>query len=393
MPLDIVLGIASLSRMNNDRHLVPVIFRAVLVLAAIGLASCTDRSYTPVTPEALQVGTPKTIFAATVRERGPDDSFGSGRSDSYSLLELTVSIPPSHQPGQLDFAYAKPDPHTQFTMAGRRVFDDPADFRARLKEEVGRLPRDQREVTVFVHGFNSTQAETAFRAAQLAQDIQLPGAMMIFSWPSKGNPLGYAYDEDSVLFARDGLEKMLRQIRSAGVGRIVLVAHSMGSQLVMETLRQIEIQTPGWSAANLNGVVLMSPDLDVDVFKSQMSRIKDVPQPFIVFVSSKDKLLSISSRLRGTHSSERLGNLSSLDAVTGLPINIVDTTAFSDDAVSSHLVVGTSPALIAMLNSARQTANAFGRDKVLLDNLLPGKVSKSDGTTQIDLRNASAEDR
>lgn len=364
-----------------------------MVLAVIGLIACTDRSYTPVTPEALQVGTPKTIFAATVRERGPDDSFGPGRSDSYSLLELTISIPPNHQPGQLDFAYAKPDPRTQFTMAGRRVFDEPADFRARIKAEIGHLPRDQREVTVFVHGFNSTQAETAFRAAQLAHDIQLPGATMVYSWPSQGNPLGYAYDEDSVLFARDGLEKMLRQIRSAGVGRIVLVAHSMGSHLVMETLRQIEIQTPGWSATNLNGVVLMSPDLDIEVFKSQMNRIKDVPQPFIVFVSSKDKLLNISSRLRGTHSSERLGNLSSLDAVSGLPINIVDTTAFSDDAVSSHLVVGTSPALIAMLNSARQTANSFGRDKVLLDNLLPGKVSRSGGTTQIDLRNARAEDR
>lgn len=393
MPLDIALGIASLSQMNKDKKLMRVFFRAVLVLAAIGLIACTDRSYTPVTPEALLVGTPKTIFAATVREPGPDNSFGTGRSDGYSLLELTVSIPPNHQPGQLNFAYAKPDPQTQFTMAKRRVFDDPADFRARLKEEMGHLPYNQREVSVFVHGFNSTQAESAFRAAQLAQDIQLPGATMIYSWPSQGNPLGYAYDEDSVLFARDGLERMLRQIRTARVGRIVLVAHSMGSQLVMETLRQIEIQTPGWSAANLNGVVLMSPDLDLDVFKSQMNRIENVPQPFIVFVSSKDKLLSISSRLRGTRSSDRLGNLSSLDAVAGLPISIIDITAFSDDAVSSHLVAGTSPALIAMLNSARQTAKSYGRDRILIDNILPGNVSINSGTTQVSLLNTPAEDR
>ena len=370
-----------------------VLFRAVIGIGLVFNASCSDRTFTPVMPKALDFGSPKSIFVATIRDPLPDGGYGPGRSDHYTLLELTVSIPPNHQPGQLDFAYANPDPETQFTMAGRQVFDNSSAFHTRLKAEVAHLPRDQREVTVFVHGFNSTQAETAFRAAQLAKDIQLPGATMIYSWPSQGNPLGYAYDEDSVLFARDGLERMLRQIRSAGVGRVVLIAHSMGSQLVMETLRQIEIQTPGWSAANLNGVVLMSPDLDVEVFRSQMNRIADVPQPFIVFASSKDKLLNISNRLRGSHNSARLGSLTSLDAVSGLPINIIDTTAFSDDAVSSHLVAGTSPALITILNSARKTADAFGRDTVSLGNLLPGQVTKADGTTQVSLRNTTADER
>ena len=367
--------------------------RVVLGIAVVGIAACTDRSFTPITPSALMIGTPKTIFAATTREPGPDLSFGPERSDSYSLLELTVSIPPNHQPGKLDFAYAKPDPEKQFTMAGRRVFASPEEFKTRLRSEIGELPKDQREVTVFVHGFNSTQAETAFRAVQLAEDIQLPGVTMIYSWPSQGNPLGYAYDGDSVLFARDGLEQMLRQIRSAGIGRIILVAHSMGSQLVMETIRQIELQSPGWSANNLNGVVLMSPDLDVDVFRSQMNRIDDVPQPFLVFVSSKDKLLNISARLRGTHTSERLGNLSSLDAVAGLPIDIVDTTAYSNDAESAHLVAGTSPALIAILNSARRTAETFGRENLSIENLLPGKVSHSGETTQVSLSSSLADDR
>ncbi|WP_369410546.1 alpha/beta hydrolase [Parasedimentitalea denitrificans] len=344
-------------------------------------------------PKALEVGTPKTIFAATVRKLSPDGGFGPGRSDHFNLLELTVSIPPNHKPGQLDFAYANPDPEKQFTMAGRHVFNGAEEFRSRIRTLVSGLPKEHREVTVFVHGFNSTQAETAFRAAQLAEDIQLPGATMIYSWPSQGNPLGYAYDGDSVLFARDGLEKMLRQVRSARVGRINLVAHSMGSQLVMETIRQIEIQTPGWSADNLNGVVLMSPDLDIDVFRSQMNRIQDVPQPFLVFVSSKDKLLNISARLRGTHTSERLGNITSLDAVAGLPIDIVDTTSYSDDAESTHLVAGTSPALIAMLNSARKTADAFGRENLSIEKLLPGKVSYNDGTTQVSLANSASGNR
>lgn len=369
------------------------LIRVVVATAIIAVTACTDRSYTPITPEALDVGTPKSIFAVSTREATPDGSFGPLRSDDLSLLELTVSIPPSHLPGHLEFAYAKPDPNTQFTMAGRRVFSTQTEFNTRLKTEVNQLPADQREVTVFVHGFNSTQAETAFRAAQLAQDIQLPGATVIYSWPSQGNPLGYAYDGDSILFARDGLENMLRQIRSAGVARVNLVAHSMGSQLVMETLRQIEMQTPGWTDTNLNGVVLMSPDLDVDVFRSQMNRIENVPQPFIILVSSKDRILNISGRLRGTHSSVRLGNLTSLNPVAGLPITIIDITEFSNDAVSSHLVAGTSPALIAMLNSARKTANAFGRATFPLDHVFTGQVTQADGTTQVSLFNSAINER
>ncbi len=58
------------------------------------LAGCADRSFTPVTPEALAVGTPYTVFAATTRAQESDGSFGFDRSKDLSLLELTVSIPP-----------------------------------------------------------------------------------------------------------------------------------------------------------------------------------------------------------------------------------------------------------------------------------------------------------
>ena len=356
-----------------------------LVLMAAGLAGCADRSFTPLTPSALSVGTPKTIFAATTREREEDGTFGPDRSDSFSLLELTISIPPSHQPGQLEFAYDKPDPNRQFTLAERRVFDTPSEFKARLNGEMRKYPKGQREVTLFVHGFNSTQAETAFRAAQLTHDIQVPGATVIYSWPSKGNPLGYAYDADSVIFARDGLERLLRQIHLADVDRVVLVAHSIGSHLVMETLRQIEIDTPGWSSSHLGGVVLISPDLDVDVFRTQMSRIDPVPQPFVVFVSRKDNVLNLSQRLRGTYSRERLGNLSSIQAVSDLPIEIIDTTAFADGAGSQHFVPATSPALISMLNDARRTAEAFGRDQVSSAQLLHGRVIEGQQATELRL--------
>ncbi len=349
------------------------------------LLGCTDRSLSPVTPEALEIGTSKTIFAATNRSRLEDGTFGPERSDDYSLLELTVSIPPSHTPGTLEFGYAKANPQKEFTMAARHQFEQVSDFDARLKKELHRFPPDERDVSVFVHGYNSTQAETVFRAAQLTHDLETPGATVVYSWPSLGSPLGYAYDGDSVLFARDGLENLLRHLKKAGANRIVLVAHSMGSVLAMETLRQIEIRSPNWSDKNLGGVILMSPDLDIDVFRSQMRRFERVPQPFLVLVSRKDTILNFSRRIRGTHSRERLGSLSSIDLVADLPIDIIDTTEFSKNAESGHFVAATSPALLSLFNSARETAEAFqkGTNKLSLNDFLPGTIQRTGQVTEV----------
>ncbi|MEP2715734.1 alpha/beta fold hydrolase [Pseudophaeobacter sp.] len=357
--------------------------------------SCTDRSISPVTPSALAVGTPKTVFVATNRVELPDGSFGPERSEDYSLLELTVSIPPNHTPGNLQFGYDNPNPRNEFTLAARHQFEELSAFDLRLKEELNKFPSHERDVLVFVHGYNSTQTEAAFRAAQMAYDLNTPGASVIYSWPSLGSPLGYAYDGDSVLFARDGLEQLLRHLKKSGAQRIVLAAHSMGSVLTMETLRQIEIKTPNWSDRNLSGVVLMSPDLDLDLFRSQMRRFDEVPEPFIVFVSSKDKILNISQRIRGTHSRERLGNLSSVDLVADLPIEIIDTTAFAKNAESGHFITATSPALLSLLNQAQVTAEIFEEDPRVFDlgRILPGHILDLDRVDEVSVVTFTGDER
>lgn len=356
-----------------------------LLAGMLTLTACADRSYTPTTPEALHVGTGFTLFAATTRAQEPDGSYGYERSEQLGLLEMTVSIPPSHTPGELEFAYARPDPSTQFTMAARQELPSKQAFRTRLNQILAQKPRNQREVTVFIHGYNATQAETAFRAAQFANDIKLPGTMVVYSWPSRGKALGYAYDNDSMLFARDGLEQLLLELKSTQASRILLVAHSMGSLLVMETLRQIDLRQPGWSGSNIGGVMLISPDLDIEVFRSQMNSLTKVPQPFVVFVSERDKILNLSARLRGTSDRQRLGNIRSIDKVADLPIDIIDTTAFARGAGSSHFVAATSPAFLAMLDDAQVLNETFGTERLQFESLLPDEITRRQGAREITL--------
>ena len=87
----------------------------------------------------------------------------------------------------------------------------------------------------------------------------MPGVAVHYSWPSAAEPLGYVYDRDSMMFARAGLEQLIREVIAAGATRVTLVAHSMGSFLTMETLRSMALRD-GQIAAQVRGVVLIGRD-------------------------------------------------------------------------------------------------------------------------------------
>ncbi len=348
------------------------------------LASCVrDREAAPLLPGATSVGSQEIVFGATSR-KAMGSEFGFERAEALSLLELEVSIPPNREKGTLSLGGANPDPTTDFVLTSQTLHSDES-FRRRISDVLKKEPAPLREITIFVHGFNNTHAEAAFRTAQLKHDIEIPGATVFYSWPSRGAPLGYAYDEDSALFARDGLERLLRQTRKATGVPVIIVAHSLGTQVTMETLRQIEIQSPGWSSRNLSAIILMSPDLDVDLFKSQLKRFQSVPQPFLIFANSRDRALGLSQRLRGTNTRERLGNIRSLERLKDLPVQVIDTSDLKRSRDLNHFPVANSPELIALLRRLRTAADTLDGSQTHLARLLPGRFSKLGGAVRVKL--------
>ncbi|SEF89541.1 alpha/beta hydrolase [Jhaorihella thermophila] len=358
--------------------------RALMVFVLfLGLGACENKSYTPVLPQALSIGEPETVFVATTRAREADGGFSYRRSQTATTMALTISVPPDHEPGNADFGFANPDPAHEFSVAARREFDTDRAFQNALRAELRRLPPGQRDVTVYVHGYNATLYEASYRAAQIGHDLDLPGAQAVYSWPSLGSVTGYAYDTDSVLFARDGLEHMLRLIDQVGPDNLVIVAHSMGSLLVMETLRQADLRQPGWSARSIDGVMFVSPDLDIDVFRSQLAALKAPPQPMVVVASRKDPVLLLSSALRGGSERDRLGNIANFDEVSDLPIVLLDVSAFATLTTNPHFVAAASPALVRLLNQAAKVAKTM--DVVRLQDVLPGTVVKGSRAVAITL--------
>lgn len=346
--------------------------RAFLVL--IVLAGCAPRGEIIVDPAAAEVGALRKVFVGTTRAIDPaTGGLGVERlRGATSFARYDVSVPPDRNVGALTWprARAAPDARTDFLTTDAAIYAGSADFRRDLSAALDAEPRGQRDAIVFVHGFNTTFAEGLYRIAQLSVDLDLPGVPVYYSWPSLGKPLGYVYDRDSAIFARDGLERLLDEVAAAGADRIVLVAHSMGGMLVMETLRQMAIRGTSAARDRLDGVVLISPDLDVDLFHAQATAIGKLPQPFLIFTSRRDRALALSARLTGQR--DRLGNLSNLEEVADLEVTVVDVGAFSVGA--GHFNIGNSPALIQLLGRFGEVTRAYDADQAVRAGLIPGVV-------------------
>jgi esterase/lipase superfamily enzyme len=118
----------------------------------------------------------------------------------------------------------------------------------------------------------------------------------------------YVTDRESATYSRDYLERVLNEIAEIpSVRSINLVAHSMGNWLAMETLRQAKLRERSPFVAKLNQVVLLAPDIDVDVFRTQLDAVGKLKHPIIVAISRDDLALAASQRIAGDV--PRVGNV------------------------------------------------------------------------------------
>ncbi|MEJ6477293.1 MAG: esterase/lipase superfamily enzyme [Paracoccaceae bacterium] len=353
--------------------------RSLIISLALVIAACTPRGAMVLVDGAADSAEVLPIYFATTRTADETgfDVYGGGRSAASTYGRFDVSIPQDRVAGDITYPTAQPDLATDFVATNRYGYATPEVFRNELRQQLRARP--DRSVIIYVHGFNTKFGEGMMRLAQLSHDLDLPGIGVHYSWPSIGNPLGYSYDHDSVLFARDGLQELLEQIDAAGADDVILVGHSIGSLLVMEALRQIEIQTPGRASRIVDGVVLISPDVDIELFRKQVDRIGTLPDPFVIFHSRRDRLLALSAGLTGQ--TERLGNIRDVERVADLNLTLFDVSEFGRGA--HHFTVGNSPALLAVLGRVSDVDSAFQADLTSRIGLFPGTVLTLRNATQI----------
>ncbi|WP_342239064.1 alpha/beta hydrolase [Inquilinus sp. OTU3971] len=184
---------------------------------------------------------------------------------------------------------------------------------SRLVEAIASSRNWDGTAAIFVHGYNYSYQEALYRAAQMAADAQPLGTPAVFSWPSAASVAGYVADRDAVLYSRTELARLVQTLSaSPRVKRVVLFGHSLGGFLTMEAVRQLKMEGRADTLAKLQ-VVLAAPDIDIDVFRSQLLDIGPMKTPITLLVSKGDKALALSNLLGGERG--RVGSIDIDDPV------------------------------------------------------------------------------
>jgi esterase/lipase superfamily enzyme len=284
-----------------------VVCRLVAALVLVGLvAGCAGRpgldALMPVAEAAGPGEREHVILVASTRQRDkrPGVFYNGERESTLSFARFEMTVPPTHAPGQIEFPKQAPGNPATDMVVREAVFRESApQFLDDLKAELALRPAGQRKVAIFVHGYNTQFNEAMYRILQLTDDSRAPTVPVLFTWASRGKTEGYLYDNNSATAARDGLEETIRLVFDSGAEEVSILAHSMGNWVTVEALRQIKISGNLPPIERLGAVVLAAPDIDVDVFKTQLKRFGKPAKPFIIIVSRDDKALGISDFLAG----------------------------------------------------------------------------------------------
>ncbi len=287
------------------------------------------------------------IFVTTTRAASDDprEVFDGDRSLALSYATTDVTVPAIHETGAVE----RPkngvrDPARYFTASDVARYGTDDAFVNDLSRSIA--ARGGRAL-VFIHGYNTRFDDAVYRLTQLVHDSGYGGAAVLFTWASAGRTVDYIYDRDSATVARDGLERTLRLVEAAGASRIDVIAHSMGNWVTLEALRQLAITGDRDIDGKLGDVVLASPDVDVDVFKSQMKRYGMPDKPFLLMLSRNDRALNISGIIAGNR--PRLGEYTNDAEIASYGVVVVDVTALAAGDRTNHTKFADNPLLVRLL--------------------------------------------
>lgn len=226
-----------------------------------------------------------------------------------------------------------------------------------------RLARtDQKDVYIYVHGFNNTFDDAVFRVAELWHFMGRVGVPIAYSWPSGlGGIRGYAYDRESGEFTVTHLRHFIKTVAECPeVERVHLVAHSRGCDVLINALRELHIACRAQGKATheelkIENVVLAAPDVDEEVFLQRFvgENLLQAAKRTTIYASQHDKAIELSDVMFASR--RRLGTLAVKDispkirhGLAKLP-NVQFIECKVSGVLISHSYVFTHPAALSDL--------------------------------------------
>ena len=293
-----------------------------------------------------------TMFVASTRRDDRRVGDAVGESGVHHAMVM-VSVPPGHQPGVIEApTFGKPNIKRHFALTNARAMT-PERFTSELGSHISGRVGGDRDILLYVHGFNTSLDEARLRLTQIAVDARFGGVPVLFTWPSESGVFSYVSAKERATASRDALQGLIRDLAAVpGVGRVHVLAHSMGSWLAMEALRENAIAGHPDLDGKLGDVMLAAPDIDLAVFRQQMTRLGSAARVSI-FVSRDDRALSLSSRLAGDR--PRVGamdpkNTQDAADLRKLGVRVYDLSGISNGFIG-HAAYADAPAVIRSIGA------------------------------------------
>jgi esterase/lipase superfamily enzyme len=299
---------------------------------------------------SVAAGTPQytkvPVLYATDRLRQADAAFGAdfsrerGSTDDLQYGRATVTIPRDHRLGELEaprwlHLEFRPDPSRDVTLQRSEAVD-----RTQFFSDL-RATATDRDVLVFIHGYNVTFEDALRRTGQLAYDLQFKGPAVAYTWPGQDNPARYLIAVSNVDWCKPHLLKFLTEIADdSGARRIHVIVHSLGNRIFAHAVDAIVTANPARKAL-FHNVVMAAADLDVDEFRQLAAKMKQSTDSLTLYVSQTDKALKASKDLakyaRVGQGGSKVVLLSGIDTIDATQVDKgffwdVDHSYFGDSA-------------------------------------------------------------
>ena len=303
------------------------------------------------------------VFYATDRQptgnNAPGNFYGGDRQldETLHFGTLDVSIPRDHRMGhierpsiwRLEFRQ-DPDKHVVLLSV---LPKSEQEFYTELANKV--QSSANKDAFVFIHGFDNTFEQAAWRTAQLSYDLGFQGAPIMYSWPSKGKLAAYTADEATIDWATPHLEKFLETVAAQSHATTVhLIAHSMGNRALTRALFAIAEKHAGVPPM-FKHVFLAAPDIDVGVFRQLAATFPSAASDVTLYASSRDEAIEASEKI---HQYDRVGDSTHICVVP--KIDTVDASAV-DTGLIGHAYFGDRRSILSDMFEVMQTSSPPSR--------------------------------
>ena len=293
------------------RYLSSVVFVIGLIVVFFGFVASTpsysqDCSQTRYDSHLQLQTTQDAIYFVTNRTES-GNSFGNELGPiHYGSVAVSFSEPP-----HIDHFFADMEGALQWKIGDKSVLTA-SGLITKVSQHVNSgKPLDPMRPTdsviVYIHGFADDFQDALCRAAEIKHRARFEGSVVLFSWPASaslswdrimGAYKEYDHDRANANDVRtiSALVEFLNALRQqVPARRTVLVAHSMGNQLLMKAIKQLSTNNSDLYRA----VVMLAPDLSTKDLSADLTDLALRTKRAALYVNTDDRALKVSSFKNG----------------------------------------------------------------------------------------------